>query len=395
METMDDWGESMMQQSKSIKEFKTIPKQVKTSTDDDDWGESILQQAKSSKVSNKELPKFIYSQQIDPRVKKLWDTDTAVQKSPEWFSIRKNCITASDIGSVLPLNKDALSEYAKYFGLDLNDLVKDKGFCNPYSNLSEVVLRKCNLSGGFSGNVATEWGSKYELIAQRYYEKLKKTDLLEFGLIIDAEHPWLAASPDGITAAGVMLEIKCPLNRPITNIVPLSYWIQQQIQMQACKFDTCDFLDCSFLEFISRKTWVLEISKADPKDGPLRYGAIFTNFLSGTYIYPPAEIDTKEEMLQWESEMHIKCASQVPSYYVLDDYILTPVKRSTKWFSKNMSTIRAAWDIILDIRTHKTDPQLEGSRKILEAFKVASDKPKRKRLVKSPQKEKKENIVYF
>ena len=42
---------------------------------------------------------------------------------------------------------------------------------------------------------------------------------------------YLAASPDGITPDGVMLEIKCPLSREIKGIPPIYYWQQMQQQL--------------------------------------------------------------------------------------------------------------------------------------------------------------------
>lgn len=356
----------------------------------EEWGEKHL---KPEIKTVKEFPKLRFSKLVNEKVKKLWDADTAVQRSPEWFSIRKNCITASDIGSVLPLSYQALAAYAQEFDLELEDLIKDKGYCNPYSNLNEVVLRKCNLVSGFSGNNATEWGTKYEPIAQLFYEKLHKTDLLEFGLVVDTEFPWLAASPDGITTAGIMLEIKCPLNRPITHIVPLSYWIQQQIQMQVCKFEYCDFLDCSFLEFVTRNTWLEEAKKSS--DSPLRYGAIFTEMLTGKPIYPPSDLNTVDDLLAWESQMVERYKTQTPTYYVLDDYIVTRVKRSRTWFLKNKDTIKKAWDIILDVRNHGINAQMKEAQDILGQHNESLNKPKRKRTVGPPKQLKESDVFYL
>lgn len=354
---------------------------------DDDWGEALLHTPakKSTPSTTKELPPLLWSSTISPKVMKLWEQDTAVQRSEEWYNMRKSCITASDIGSVIPRTEAALEAYADDYGLHLDELTQPNQFCNPYSDLDEVVLRKCNMVGGFTGNVATEWGSKYEPVAQTFYERLNKTDLLEFGLMIDPENKWLGASPDGITTTGIMLEIKCPLNRQITSTVPLTYWIQQQIQMQVCKLDRCDFLDCLFLEFVRRETWLKTAQEHINDPGPSRYGAIFLEMGTQKYVYPPKELYTVQEHIDWERAQYIKNPYTSASYYVLKDYIITPVKRSTRWFESNKGTILKAWDIILDVRTHGLDAQLKESQDLLARFQKSQSRPKRKR--NAPQRD--------
>lgn len=352
-----------------------------------DWGEEMMvamktkkEHAKTTVLVEKKMPELRYTKRVSDVVKRLWDKDTAVQKSDEWYEMRKSCITASDIGSVIPRNEAALEEYVKSVGeIHIDELLQENQYCNQYSDLDEVVLRKCNMVGGFNGNVATEWGSKYEPIAQTFYENLNKKDLLEFGLMIDEENSWLGASPDGITTDGIMLEIKCPLNRPITKIVPLSYWIQQQIQMQVCKLDRCDFMDCHFLEYVRRETWIKMAKEHLDEKGPSRYGAIFTDMGTQRYIYPPTSITTVKGIMDWEQDMYQKNPHGIVCYYEMKEYKITTIKRSKKWFELNKNTIRKAWDIILDVRTNGKDAKLKDSQVILKKFEDNKARPKRKR----------------
>lgn len=66
----------------------------------------------------------------------------------------------------------------------------------------------------------------------------------EFGLLRHPEHPWLAASPDGVTEHGHCLEIKAPMKRVIVpGKVPGHYWPQVQVQMEVCDLDSCVFAE--------------------------------------------------------------------------------------------------------------------------------------------------------
>jgi hypothetical protein len=66
---------------------------------------------------------------------------------------------------------------------------------------------------------------------------------LEFGLIIHRDYPWLAASPDGITLNGQMIEIKCPMHREIIpGHCPHHYLPQIQVQLEVAGLESCAFV---------------------------------------------------------------------------------------------------------------------------------------------------------
>ena len=65
------------------------------------------------------------------------------QRSQEWYDVRKSMVTASDIATVV------------------ND--------NPYQKSITVLRKKCGLDDKFTGNKFTEWGVKYEEIANMIY----------------------------------------------------------------------------------------------------------------------------------------------------------------------------------------------------------------------------------
>jgi hypothetical protein len=58
------------------------------------------------------------------------------------------------------------------------------------------------------------------------YERLYGCDLFEFGCIPHKHVDWLAASPDGISSDGVMVEIKCPYSRIPKGVPSMTYYTQ-------------------------------------------------------------------------------------------------------------------------------------------------------------------------
>ncbi|RPJ65177.1 MAG: hypothetical protein EHM20_17905, partial [Alphaproteobacteria bacterium] len=172
---------------------------------------------------------------IDPRVRKLIRKPQLKQLSPEWFRARPGLITASSAAVLLKRDSGTCDPYIEEY--DLHDIFdKNDRCCNPYSTKTQYFLDKCQGSK-FKGNVATYWGQKYEPVVTDIYSKVNNIQVLEFGLLVHDTIDYIAASPDGITTEGIMLEIKCPFRRKITGIPPLYYWIQVQLQLEVCDLD--------------------------------------------------------------------------------------------------------------------------------------------------------------
>lgn len=62
----------------------------------------------------------------------------------------------------------------------------------------------------FFGNFATIWGKKHEKVAIEEFKEKQKIEIVECGFFIDKEHPFLAATPDGLIGERGVVEIKCP-----------------------------------------------------------------------------------------------------------------------------------------------------------------------------------------
>jgi putative phage-type endonuclease len=152
------------------------------------------------------------------------------QRSAEWFEKRKNHITASVMASICK--------------------------ANPYETRLSVLKRKIGTEEGFEGNAATEWGNKYEDEAILKYEQLQNERVLQFGLLesLNPGEEFLAGSPDGITASGKLIEVKCPFRRRPTHDVPVYYVYQVQFLMHILRLPVCDFI-----QYVPGNEWLQDV----------------------------------------------------------------------------------------------------------------------------------------
>jgi putative phage-type endonuclease len=248
------------------------------------------------------------------------------QRSKEWYDMRNQMITASDIAAVV--------------GED------------PYGNLKKVFNKKAFIAKDeFTGNFATEWGVKYEPMACAIYEKKSNSHINHFGLLPHYSNfqpqeqylqpiTFLGASPDGIRNDGIMLEIKCPTSREITGIPPRYYWIQMQIQMECCNLDMCHFLECKFTEYTNRDEFFSSLGNEQKEKGVVSYNEMTKEY---QYLYPLPKV----------SEIHSWCEERKNtklSYFELAKYSCVEVKRDQEWFLSVLPKIRDFWRDVLDAR---------------------------------------------
>lgn len=288
------------------------------------------------------------------RVKTLQKKPQPEQRTPEWYAARHTRVTASEAASCLFKSQRMCEEYVNAFGIK-NFKYKDTEPLNHYETKEDYIIKKCSAFYGknvFKDSIYTLWGKKYEEVANRLYCQLNNTTVIEFGLLAHPRLKWLAASPDGITPDGIMLEIKCPKSRKINeNEVPIHYWVQTQIQLESTDLDFCDFFECeieeigSEQEFIDKNTVdkqakgiVLQIANSgpDPK-----------------FIYPPLEIIETQQYIDWKNENLKKDNTLIPTYYLITKYNNQRVARSKKWFATIRDDIKKTWEIIIHLQEKK------------------------------------------
>lgn len=175
--------------------------------------------------------------EVHPQVQKLITVPQYAQRTPEWYAVRKSMMTASNAAAAL-----GIKPYASFRGDARAECIK------------QIV------TGSFKGNKATQHGVDHEDAVRDRLCAIMGETALDFGLIVHPQYPWLGASPDGITLTGRMIEIKCPMFRPIIpGKVPGHYLPQVQTQMEVCDLDSCYFCQWQPAEFTKDGVEIFDI----------------------------------------------------------------------------------------------------------------------------------------
>lgn len=166
------------------------------------------------------VPDGVDVDRLHPSVVALFARPQWAQRTPEWYAVRRGLLTASDAAAAL-----GVRPFAGYRGDPRADLLRRK--------VQNAPVR----------GMALAHGVKYEPEACAAAMAALGETCFDFGLVVHPEHPWLAASPDGVTATGRCVEIKCPSRRVVQpGHVPAHYLPQVQIQMYVTGCDATYFV---------------------------------------------------------------------------------------------------------------------------------------------------------
>lgn len=147
---------------------------------------------------------------------------TYAQRTPEWYAVRNDLLTASDAAAAL-----GIRPYESY----------------RQDPREELMKRKLGLVASSYGSAAMQHGVDNEDAARRLYCERTGEEVAEYGLVIHPEHPWLGASPDGVTRSGKLVEIKCPVSREVVpGHVPEHYVPQIQVCMEVLDLEETVFI---------------------------------------------------------------------------------------------------------------------------------------------------------
>ena len=289
--------------------------------------------------------------QIEQTLKELNEQPAIKQRTKEWYDIRQNCFSASNIWKLF-------SSQAQ-----INSLIFEK--CNPDS--SNKRMREVS-----NATNSLNWGVKYEPVSIQIYEHKNpgikvKTD---YSCILHKKYPFIGASPDGIVISpshsekfGKMVEVKNIYNREITGIPLEEYWVQMQIQMETCDLDECDFLETRIEEYQTEdefyQDYLVEYKGVIlfflPRPNPNEYSDFSSSKKSPFFEYMPLYISLDRPSIQkWIEDMqekhHAEYILYETVYWKLDEYSCVLVERNPEWFLAVLPKIESTWKVVEEER---------------------------------------------
>lgn len=261
-------------------------------------------------------------------VKKLESIPQIEQRSEEWYQMRWDLITASDLAQSLG--------------------------CGKFGTQRDFYIKKCDVEtsrASLPDCPPLVWGIKYEPVAAAIYERFHNTKLIEFGLLPHPDYPFIGASPDGITTDGIMVEIKCPYARKPKPEVPTQYYYQIQSQLDVCNLDECDYFECRFREYAKESDFLADKHSDHPKRMLSAGGfdkGIIVELKNGKYEYcPHTELDAA---LDWTKHTKNSAAKKV-TYWYLESVNLIRVYRDVDFIHHQYDKARKVWDNVLKYRS--------------------------------------------
>jgi hypothetical protein len=328
-----------------------------------------------------------FEQALDPRVLRVWNLPQYEQRTPEWYEARKRCISASSIASALMQTEEACRYYIEHFNLQDSFVINPKKHCSYKESQLDLIMDKCGYGPGFKGNEFTLWGQKYEPVVSNIYSQMYQVDMLEFGLIFHPTVGFLAASPDGISTQGRMLEIKCPPCRDVKPYPPIYYFQQILMQLECTGLEECDYFDCHFVEYKDEEGWEEDARlwlQMNPDATHHIYGIIlsYNEVVDGVetkkHIYPPPIVRTVDEFFKWAEEEGEKTDKDLEwTFYKLHEYYLSRVHASPEWFRLNYPVMEEVWKKIEYGRTPDGQASLEQIKRDKEEKRLTRRKKRK------------------
>lgn len=291
------------------------------------------------------------------------------QRTPEWYAFRNNLVTASNIWKIF-------SSAANY-----NSLVCEK--CRPLPSAADPNIQIVETSTHVNVDSPLHWGVKYEPLSVSIYEHRNKCVVGQFGCIQHPRVACLGASPDGIVVSpadspeyGMMLEIKNIVNREITGIPSMAYWVQMQVQMEVCDLENCHFIETQFREHAEAVTTADDDAETKfyasiPK---YLYNGVILYFVkrdfvdnSPKYMYLPLDTPLEKPAIEvWIAEKKRELGETHVLYrriyWYCETFSCILVKRNRDWFAAAEPLIRDFWDVVLKERATGHEHRLPKKR---------------------------------
>lgn len=249
------------------------------------------------------------------------------QKSIEWQLKRHNHINASEANGVLGGSRTSM-------------------LISKAQPMPEIT----------GGGVATEHGHLFEPISNMIHSHKINKIIYDFESIEHPVYSFLAASPDGITEDGELVEFKNPRTRKIVGAPKDDYWIQTQLQMEVCNLHRCHFVECCYDEIMCMEDYI--DYTADYKGVVVVYHDLDEKKHT---IYSPLNI-SGEDYNSWLDATRQKIIDHLyPEIHIniiwwgLKQYSCFVVYRDKKWFSETLPKFQEFWE---EVQRCRKDPSL-------------------------------------
>ena len=321
------------------------------------------------------------------------------QRDPAWLMKRYGFITASEAASTLVLTQHEIN--LRDAGIiDLPPEKKVGQVIPAYNTYAELLRKKCAppSSEPTMGSVEMEWGVAYEHIVTELHQAFSGTDIHAFNLIPHPTVPFLAASPDGVSSDGRMVEIKCPYSRMPTGKPKIQYWIQMQLQMECCDMEVCDFLDIVIREYGNREAYINDrYGNAETADDFI-YSRTATGHPKGImierniqdvqsgriqrkYYYTPVlHFENEQQETDWINEWAQNIYKEIGEstkrilgvltdqietyqmrYWYIEQWNSVPVARDREWFKLRYPDLKNFWDLVTLYRVEGLPDKIDRS----------------------------------
>ena len=184
---------------------------------------------------------------------------------------------------------------------------------------------------------ALVWGTRFEPVAKKIYEKRTKCSITDVSCVQHPIHKFLGASPDGLIVCedqkryGRLVEFKCPISRVAKDEIPIGYWHQMQMQMECTGIDECEYVEFRFKQ-VSSSEW---IQYKEEK-------GFFTVYENGNVVY--------------DEEIHSDTTQVI--YWVLQSIKEDFVKKDPSWLSSHIEQLQSFWNEVLEHRKNGTLPSV-------------------------------------
>lgn len=294
------------------------------------------------------------------------------QKTAAWYAEARDLLTGHEFAGVVYGTPNAFqTAVAKKCAPPL--VVED-----PTSLTESRIVYRAPLS-------AFQWGWRFEPVIRTLYEEEvadgRVCDTL--GRIRHPTLPRLAASPDGLILegekAGRLLEIKAPMTRVLTGIIPQEYYCQMQLQAEVADVPAVEYIEVRFDmrnaedfeaygELSEQDRSELRTAFLTPTNSPVsphkpeRMGAILilsphseASPETWTYAYSPIYSLSEEgftECMNWTpSEKTDTTVIIERSLWRIIDWWTTTVPRNRRWWAEvGQPAYETFWEAVEEAR---------------------------------------------